>query len=102
VKTLRDLAIKLFKTDPPPSARLSFLVRVGQRQVQYWVAGRNPTPDDVIETVEGQIEAVEAFDLDGRIQRLIDEAERAGIKDPVLMHYLDRAVEKLKDRGNNP
>ena len=75
---------------------------VGQRQVQYWLAGRNPTPDDVIETVETQIQAVEAFGLDGRIQRLIEDAEKAGIKDPVLMHYLDQAVEGLKDRGNNP
>jgi len=102
VKTLRDLASRLFKEEPPPSARLSFLIGVGQRQTQYWLAGRNPTPADVIETVESQIQAVEAFDLDGRIQRLINEAEQAGIKDPVLMHYLDNAVDALKDRGNNP
>jgi hypothetical protein len=77
-------------------------VGVNQRQVQYWLSGRDPTPDHIIDLVEDQIEAVEEFDLQGRIQRLIDESDRAGIKRPILLHFLDEAVEKIKDQDNNP
>jgi hypothetical protein len=92
VKSLKDLAIQLFKVSPPPSARLAYVLGVRQRQVQYWFAGRDPTPDDVIETVEAQIAAVEKFDLRGRVDQLVAEATAAGIDPFVTEHYLATAV----------
>jgi hypothetical protein len=97
VKTLKDLAIRLFKQEPPPSARLSYVLGVRQRQVQYWLAGRDLTPDDVLQIVEGQIAAVEKFDLKGRIDQLVTEATAAGIDPSVTGHYLATAVDSSKD-----
>jgi hypothetical protein len=97
VSTLRNLAVKLFKKDPPPSSRLAQLVRVRQRQAQYWLSGRDPSPPDVIETLKEQVAAVEQFDLESRIDRLIDDAAAAGIDIAVTAHYLTAAVESSKD-----
>ena len=102
MKTLKDLAARLFRVSPPPSARLSYVLGVRQRQAQYWLSGQHETPPDVIETMEHQIRAVDEFDLEGKIERLITKAGEAGIKPSVTAHFLDAAVEKLKDQANNP
>jgi hypothetical protein len=101
VKTLRDLAALLFRVDPPPSARLSHVLGVRQRQAQYWLSGRDPTPPDVIQTMEGQIVAVRDFDLQGRIDDVVRAAEGAGIKRSVVAHYLDQTVDSLRDTATD-
>lgn len=101
MKTLRDLAALLFRTDPPPSARLSYVLGVRQRQAQYWLSGRDPTPPDVIETMESQIAAVRDFDLQGQIDRVVKAAEDAGISSHIIAHYLDQTVDTLKDQSTD-
>jgi len=101
VKTLKDLAVRLFRASPPPSARLSFVLGVRQRQVQYWFAGRDPTPDDVLKIVEDQIAAVEKFDLKGRVDQLVAEATAAGIDPSVTGHYMATAVDHTKDESTD-
>lgn len=93
--TLRGLAIQLFGVDPPPSARLSYLVNVRQRQVQYWLAGRDMPPPNVRETVEKQVAAVEEFDLKRRVQDLAREAAAAGVDPTVIQHYFSMNIEML-------
>jgi hypothetical protein len=97
VTRIKDLAIQLFKSDPPPSARLAYLLRVRQRQAQYWLSGKDWTPPDILQTLEGQIAAVEKFDLEGRVDKLIDEAAANGIDLAVVAHYLATAVNTGKD-----
>jgi len=97
VKTLKDLAAILFRVDPPPSARLSHVLGVRQRQAQYWLSGRDPTPPDVVETMETQISAVRDFDLQRKIDDVVQAAEDAGIKRSVVAHYLDQTVDSLRD-----
>jgi hypothetical protein len=97
VKTLRELAIRLFKVSPPPSARLSFVLGVRQRAAQYWLSGQHETPPDAIELIENQIQAVEGMDLEGRIQSVIDDAAKAGVHPSVTAHFLAMAVDRLKD-----
>jgi hypothetical protein len=98
VKTLRELAALLFRVDPPPSARLSHLVGINQRRVQYWLAGRDETPQDVIETVEGQLKAVRDFGLATKVDEFVRNATNAGIRPQVLAQYFDQAVDSLNDK----
>ncbi|WP_445504798.1 hypothetical protein [Microvirga sp. G4-2] len=102
MKTLRDLATILFRVDPPPSARLSYVLGVRQRQTQYWLSGQHIAPKDVIQIVEHQIQAVREFGLDVKVAALVREAKEAGISPHVVAHYLDQTVEDLKVRDNNP
>lgn len=97
MKTLRDLAIRLFRASPPPSAKLSYVLGVRQRQVQYWLAGRDPTPVDVLEILEDQIAAVERFRLKERVDQLVAEATAAGIDPSVTGHYMATAVDHAKE-----
>lgn len=98
MKTFRDLAIQLFNIkEPLPSARLANVVHTRQRQVQYYLSGRDPAPEHIIEIVENQIAAVEAFDLQARVDKLVAEASAAGIDKEVIGHYLATAVDSPKD-----
>ena len=97
MKTLRDLAIRLFRASPPPSAKLSYVLGVRQRQVQYWLAGRDPTPVDVLEILEDQVAAVERFGLKERVDQLVAEATAAGIDPSVTGHYMATAVDHAKE-----
>ena len=99
---LRYLATVLFRSDQAPSARLSYVLGVRQRQVQYWLAGHQQVPQNVIETMEQQIRAVSKFGLDVKVSTLVREAKEAGISPHVVAHYLDQTVEDLKVRDNNP
>jgi glycerol kinase len=98
---IRKLAVKLFRVDPPPSARLSHVLTVRQRQVQYWLAGRDPTPGDVIQAIEDQIKAVDEFKLQKKIDSFVSEAQSAGINPSIVAHYLDQTVEKLRARSTD-
>jgi len=98
VKTFKELAIRLFNIkEPLPSARLANVVHTRQRQVQYYLSGRDPTPEHIVEIVEKQIAAVEQFDLKARVDQLVAEASAAGIDKEIIGHYLATAVESPKD-----
>jgi hypothetical protein len=101
VVNFRDLAISLFRKTPPPSARVSHLIKVNQRQVQYWLSGRSPVPLSMFEILFEQLRVVKNFGLQQKIDHLVSEAEDAGVDIQIIVHYLDQTVDRLKERADN-